>query len=71
MGEVGAEEVACGSHGDGWESGVLERSLPAASFDVAGEWLAVAGEDEVVGCALVFVGEFEESEPCSGVEGGG
>ena len=69
LGEVGAEEVACGSHGDGWESGVLECALPAASFDVAGEWLAVAGEDEVVGCALVFVGEFEESEPCSGVEG--
>ena len=69
LGEVGAEEVACGSHGDWWESGVLECALPAASFDVAGEWLAVAGEDEVVGCALVFVGEFEESEPCSGVEG--
>lgn len=68
LGEVGAEEVSCRAHGDGWESGVLQGALPASAFDVSCEWVSVAGEDEVVGVMSLSVGEREESEPCLRVE---
>lgn len=58
LGEVGAEEVSgCSDGGVGGESCVFEGLFPSAAFGVAGEWLSVLGEYEVVGLALVFVGE--------------
>lgn len=52
FGEVGAEEVAGGAHGDVWEAGVFQCSLPAQSFDVVGQRVPLSGEQEAVGLAF-------------------
>lgn len=63
FGEVGGEEVACRSHGDVWEFGVLEGAFPSSQFDAVGQGLAVPGEYELVGFALPASGESPEPKP--------